>query len=45
MIKILIDVNLPPKWVKLFIAEGWEAVHWSELGALRCTRPGDFKVG
>ena len=34
MIKILIDVNLPPKWVKLFIAEGWEAVHWSDVGAI-----------
>lgn len=34
MIKILIDMNLPPKWVKIFIAEGWEAVHWSEVGAI-----------
>jgi predicted nuclease of predicted toxin-antitoxin system len=34
MIKILIDMNLPPKWVKIFIAEGWEAVHWSEVGAV-----------
>ena len=34
MIKILIDMNLPPKWVAIFIAEGWEAVHWSEIGAI-----------
>ena len=34
MIKILIDMNLPPKWVKIFIAEGWEAVHWSDVGAI-----------
>ena len=34
MIKILIDMNLSPKWVKLFIAEGWQAVHWSEIGAV-----------
>jgi predicted nuclease of predicted toxin-antitoxin system len=23
--KILIDMNLPPSWVEVFIAEGWEA--------------------
>ncbi len=34
MIKILIDMNLAPKWVKIFIAEGWEAVHWSQVGAI-----------
>jgi predicted nuclease of predicted toxin-antitoxin system len=34
MIKILIDMNLSPKWVKIFIAQGWEAVHWSEFGAI-----------
>jgi len=34
MIKILIDMNLPPKWVKLFSDEGWDAVHWSEVGAV-----------
>jgi predicted nuclease of predicted toxin-antitoxin system len=34
MIKILIDMNLPPKWVELFNAEGWEAIHWSEVGAV-----------
>lgn len=33
MIKILIDMNLPPKWEMLFSNEGWEAVHWSEVGA------------
>ena len=31
--KILIDMNLPPRWAKVFAAEGWEAVHWSEVGA------------
>ena len=34
MIKILIDMNLSPKWVNVFTAEGWEAVHWSEVGAI-----------
>jgi len=32
--KILIDMNLPPSWVEVFIAEGWEATHWSEVGDL-----------
>ena len=31
--KILIDMNLPPRWVKVFAAESWEALHWSEVGA------------
>ena len=32
MIKILIDMNLSPKWVDVLDAEGWEAVHWSNIG-------------
>ena len=31
--KILIDMNLPPRWVKVFAAESWEALHWSAVGA------------
>jgi predicted nuclease of predicted toxin-antitoxin system len=31
--KILIDMNLPPRWAKIFAAEGWEALHWSQVGA------------
>ena len=31
--KILIDMNLPPRWVKVFTAEGWKALHWSQVGA------------
>ena len=34
MIKILIDMNLSPEWVKIFIAEEWDAVHWSEIGPI-----------
>ena len=30
--KILIDMNLSPDWVEVFIKEGWEAVHWSKIG-------------
>ncbi len=31
--KILIDMNLPPRWVQLFAHAGWEALHWSQIGA------------
>jgi predicted nuclease of predicted toxin-antitoxin system len=30
---ILIDMNLPPRWVQVFAREGWNAVHWSQIGA------------
>ena len=31
--RILIDMNLPPRWAKVFAAAGWEALHWSQVGA------------
>lgn len=31
-LKVLIDMNLAPSWVKAFSAEGWQAVHWSSVG-------------
>lgn len=31
--KIVIDMNLSPKWVELFKSEGFECVHWSNIGA------------
>jgi predicted nuclease of predicted toxin-antitoxin system len=31
--KILIDMNLPPRWIQIFVEAGWEAVHWSQVGA------------
>ena len=31
--KILIDMNLPPRWLQVFAEAGWEAVHWSQVGA------------
>ncbi len=37
MIKIIIDMNLPPKWVAVFESEGWTAVHWSSIGNPRAT--------
>jgi predicted nuclease of predicted toxin-antitoxin system len=30
--KILIDMNLSPDWVDVFIENGFEAVHWSTIG-------------
>jgi predicted nuclease of predicted toxin-antitoxin system len=35
--KILIDMNLPPRWVQVFAEEGWEAFHWSQVGALNAS--------
>jgi len=32
--KILIDMNLPPKWVDLLRKAGHEAVHWSDVGPM-----------
>ena len=30
--RIVIDMNLSPEWVKSFHEAGFEAVHWSEVG-------------
>ena len=35
--KILIDMNLSTKWVEVFDAEGWESVHWSNIGDFDAT--------
>lgn len=31
--KILVDMNLSPAWVPIFIREGWQTVHWRDIGA------------
>ena len=31
--KFLIDVCLSPSWVREFEAAGWQARHWSDVGA------------
>src|SRR5574338_1136940 len=31
--KLLVDMNLSPRWVKLLAEAGFEAAHWSTLGA------------
>lgn len=35
--KILVDMNLPPRWVAALEATGIEARHWSIIGAPRAT--------
>lgn len=31
--KLLVDMNLSPRWVNLLADAGFEAAHWSTLGA------------
>ena len=33
--KVLIDMNLSPRWVELFQKHNIEAVHWSKIGDYR----------
>lgn len=35
--KLLLDMNLPPEWVPMLQAQGWNAVHWSTVGDPRAT--------
>ncbi len=30
--KLLVDMNLSPKWISVLRDSGWEAVHWSAVG-------------
>jgi len=30
--KLLIDMNLSPSLVDIFIEQGWQAIHWSDVG-------------
>jgi predicted nuclease of predicted toxin-antitoxin system len=30
--KILVDMNLSPEWVRVLEGEGWKAIHWSRIG-------------
>lgn len=30
--KLLLDMNLTPRWVKFLTAAGFECVHWSDIG-------------
>lgn len=35
--KLLVDMNLSPRWVGQLIGAGVEAVHWSTVGAMNAT--------
>jgi predicted nuclease of predicted toxin-antitoxin system len=37
--KILIDMNLPPRWVKEFAKAELESVHWSQVGSITASDP------
>ena len=30
--KLLVDMNLSPRWVSFLCDAGWEATHWSTVG-------------
>lgn len=31
--KFAVDMNLSPKWCPVLQAEGWDSVHWSDVGS------------
>ena len=31
--KLLVDMNLSPSWIERLAQQGFEAVHWSTIGA------------
>lgn len=33
--KFLIDMNLSPRWCGILQAQGWDSVHWSQVGVAR----------
>lgn len=35
--KLLVDMNLSPKWRPVLQAEGWDTVHWSDVGSTTAT--------
>jgi predicted nuclease of predicted toxin-antitoxin system len=35
--RVLLDMNLPPAWVRFLHEEGFEALHWSTVGDPRAT--------
>jgi predicted nuclease of predicted toxin-antitoxin system len=36
-VKLVVDMNLSPKWVAFLAANGFESVHWSTVGDPRAT--------
>lgn len=33
ILRLLVDMNLSPSWVKVLNEAGFEAIHWSQIGA------------
>lgn len=36
-VKVLVDMNLSPRWVDFLVGNGLEAVHWSTVGSCTAT--------
>jgi predicted nuclease of predicted toxin-antitoxin system len=36
-LRLLVDMNLSPRWVDVFERHGWTAVHWSTVGDPRAS--------
>jgi predicted nuclease of predicted toxin-antitoxin system len=36
-LKILVDVNLSPEWIRILCSRGWNAVHWTAIGPANAT--------
>jgi predicted nuclease of predicted toxin-antitoxin system len=32
-VKFVVDMNLSPEWCGVLAAEGWDTVHWSQVGS------------
>ena len=37
--RLLVDMNLSPDWIPLLESHGWDAVHWSRVGAANAPDP------
>ena len=33
--KLLVDMNLTPRWTEFLAQDGWESIHWSSVGDIR----------
>ena len=35
--KLVLDMNLSPRWIEILVEQGWETVHWSSVGDARAS--------
>jgi predicted nuclease of predicted toxin-antitoxin system len=33
--KLLVDMNLTPRWTPFLAEAGWESIHWSSIGDVK----------